>query len=182
MHSEKMYATCKRLLLRLAIVLMLTTVPFVQSCKTTKTSTQQHRQTTSTETLSAEEARTVRLTDDKAVTDLSVETAGYTLVVEHTEWSQPDSTGRQYPLSTTISTKTAAGEKKNDIRIESKTEKNDDETTISSKTLNVADDVQTATDETVKVSTPAWVIVLVVAIVFAVFVLVYLFLKKWNIL
>lgn len=104
--------------------------------------------------------------------------------IEETTLSAPDSSGNQYPVSIKKTNRKRTA--KQDKNITAVTEKSSTEaareniTDNSKSTIN--EQTETSEKTSVKVSTPSWVLWLILLVVIAALIVVLLFLKKWRIL
>lgn len=165
---------------------MLLIVLLSVSCKTVQT-TIDTEQTNRTHTQIVSHTGAQRHTDSTAqvqtVARLQATTDCNELVVV-TDWSQPDSTGRQYPTRTvqTVKHTTSATDSAWQQLLDAHAEI--DEAAHADDSIATASDSHTTqqTDTATTVSTPSWVNLLVVAIVGAALIVVLLFLRKWRII
>lgn len=105
-------------------------------------------------------------------------------MIEETTWSQPDSTGKQYPVKTTKTTRQTHSDKQNNIQT------NEDNTTTSVTQTDVEDKSETATNleeqkenkTNTKTKTPAWIIVFIIGVLAIVGIIVLLILKRYKII
>ena len=165
---------------------MLLIVLLSVSCKTVQT-TIDTEQTSRTHTQIVSHTGAQRHTDSTTQTQTAARvqatTDCYELVVV-TDWSQPDSAGRQYATRTaqtirrtTSATDSAGQQILNTHAAIAEMAHTDDSIAAASNTHTTQQ-----TDTAIKVSTPSWVNWLVVAIVGAALIVVLLFLRKWRII
>lgn len=186
MDYEKMCAASIVRSTRLRNALMLLIVLLSVSCKTTQT-TIDAEQTSHTQTQIVSHTAAQRHTDSTA----QVQTAARVqatidceeLVVE-TDWSQPDSAGRQYATRIVQTVRRTASTTDNawqQLLISHAVIA--EEARITDSIAAVSDFRATQqTDTTTTISTPAWVNWLVIAVVGAALIVVLLFLRKWRII
>lgn len=186
MNYEKMCAASIVQSTKLRNALMLLIVLLSVSCKTVQT-TIDAEQTSRTHTQIVSHTGAQRHTDSTTQTQAAARVQATTncdeLVVV-TDWSQPDSAGRQYAKRTvqtvrhtTSATDSAGQQLLNTHAAIAEMAHTADSITAASNTHTTQQ-----TDTATKVSTPSWVNWLVVAIVAAALVVVILFLKKWRII
>jgi len=165
---------------------MLLIVLLSVSCKTVQT-TIDTEQTSHTHAQIVSRTGAQRHTDSSAQTQTAARVQATTdcdeLVVA-TDWSQPDSVGRQYATRTvqTIRRTTSATDSTWQQLLNSHAAITETAHTTDSITAESNTHTTQQTDTATKVSTPSWVNWLVVAIVAAALVVVILFLKKWRII
>jgi cobalamin biosynthesis Mg chelatase CobN len=156
------------------------------SCKTTRQATA-IKQTTNTETTTTRQSdakgneQTASITQqaDNSKVDVTVDET--TTIVE---FSQPDSTGRQYPIKSTTVTKTARRNEKKDISYQQ------NENTASGINISNSEKNKTKSDNTKKENTntkteskaPSGVSWGMIILTVGLLVLVYWILKKYKIL
>lgn len=156
------------------------------SCKTQKntyrqTTTQQTNEQTQSQTeTDSTAARTIDLKQDDHTTrnETSVQET------EVTDWSAPDSLGRQYPQRTTKTRTTTRRGQQNDVQTTVTDNRSATTHTVSEEQTTLDQQEQTKTDSKVKtkVATPAWVIWLILGIIAAATIIVLIALKHYHII
>ncbi len=156
------------------------------SCKTTKTTIDAEQQA-ETRIEAVSQATMERTTDSTT----QVQTTQTTHAADHcdelvveTQWSAPDSAGHQYATRTVQTIRRTAS------TTDSEWQQLMNSHAVIAEEARITDSIAAAsqmhatqhTDSSVSVSTPAWVNLLVIAIVAAALVVVILFLKKWRII
>lgn len=120
----------------------------------------------------------IRLSD-RTVLDEDID-----ITQETTEWSAPDSTGRQYPLRTTKKRTTTRRGQKNNVLTTVNGIHSAAQHQVSSKHTNIDRRQQTGIDSSTKttVSTPAWLIWLILGIIAAALIIILIVLKHYHII
>lgn len=156
------------------------------SCKSQKTTLKQTTQTQNNDRTQSRtesdsiDSRTIGLTQaDHTAHD---ETTTQETVV--TDWSAPDSLGRQYPVRTTTSSTTTRRERHNDIQTTVSNRRSATTHTISETQTVSNRETQTKTDSTqrAETKTPAWVIWTILGTIAALAIIVIIALKHYRIL
>lgn len=104
--------------------------------------------------------------------------------ITETTWSEPDSTGKQYPTKTTTTERERTWDSDgvsstvmNETKDESNVNRTIDKSQVDENVKN-----ETETETTVKVGTPSWVIWSVVLIILSVLVVALLILKRFGLI
>ena len=103
---------------------------------------------------------------------------------EETTWSAPDSTGTQYPVKTTKTTRHTSTGKKNNVQTSSVSETHAaEQSDINDNTkTKTSTDEKTDTKTTTKTSTPAWIIWLIIGIFAVIVIVVLVVLRHYRII
>lgn len=158
----------------------------VTSCKTTQLSqstanAQQIEQKTDLEqqTHSEEQTQVSKQSSDLSTSNMEVDET-----IEETTWSEPDSTGAQYPVKTTTTKRTTHSGKQNNIQSSVNRSANmvEDINTNDNSKQTISTNEQTNTEQTTKVKTPSWVIVLIVGIILIVLIVILVVLRHYKII
>ena len=186
MDYVKTCANLHALLRKSTIALTLLIALFAVSCKTSKMATKsalsvqtEQKNDLEQHTVSQTEVQTSSQSSDTGNTTTNIDE-----VIEETTWSQPDSTGKQYPVKTTKTTRQTHSDKQNNIQT------NEDNTTTSVTQTDVEDKSETATNleeqkenkTNTKTKTPAWIIVFIIGVLAIVGIIVLLILKRYKII
>lgn len=186
MDYEKMCANLHALLRKSTIALMLLTALCAVSCKTTKTATKSALSVQTDQKNNLDQHTTSQT--DVQLSCQSSDTGNTTThvdeVIEETTWSAPDSTGAQYPIKTTKTTRQTHTDKQNNIQTNQEnntsTVTESDTKDKSQTTTHIEDQKEAKT--TTKTKTPAWIIVLIVGVLAIVAIVVLLILKRYKII
>ena len=116
--------------------------------------------------------------------DQSQTTTDVDEVTEETTWSAPDSTGTQYPIKTTKTTRKTHSETKNDMQTsqDSETQTSTQEDVDDNSETKTKTNLRSEDDSKTKTKTPAWIIVLIVGVLAIVAIVVLLILKRYKII
>lgn len=168
------------------IFLMLALALCAQSCKTTKIANKTNDQSTqliqNDITASADSSCNVTAsahTEDKS--QLAQDIDETTTI---TEWSVPDSTGKQYPTKTTETRRTTNTKRQNNVKTTTHQETaTESQTTFMDNTqTDTHNDIQTTETTKTKTSTPAWLITLIIGIIAAIVLIILVILKRYRII
>lgn len=186
MHYGKMCAASAALLRKSTSVLLLLVVLSALSCRTQKTNLKQTTATqTNEQTIHTEQTRTdISRTAGCRTEDRSVSSEDTERTTEVTDWSVPDSLGRQYPVRTTKTRTSTRRGQRNDIQT-AVTDSQNTQTNQSIQTTTTRDeDTQTKTDSKVKTqwTTPSWVIWTILGIIAALTIIILIALKRYRII
>ena len=144
------------------------------------TATQTNEQTIHTEQTRTDISRTAGCrTEDRSVSSEDTERT-----TEVTDWSVPDSLGRQYPVRTTKTRTSTRRGQRNDIQTAVTDSQAAAVQTDAATVRTKGEDTQTKTDSKVKTqwTTPSWVIWTILGIIAAGAIIVLLILKHYHIL
>lgn len=168
------------------IVPMLLIALCVTSCKTTQlnqsvTKEQQIEQKTDLEQQTHLEEQT-QVSEQSS--DLSTSNMEVDETIEETTWSEPDSTGTQYPVKTTTTKRTTHSGKQNNIQSSANRSANsvEDVNTNDNSKQTISTNEQSDTNKKTKVQTPAWVIVLIIGIILIVLIVILVILRHYKII
>jgi hypothetical protein len=158
---------------------------FFSACKTTKQSTRENTYASSvtvSDAVSATDEKNSEKTKETRTDYTGIDTDIDETIVS-TEWSEPDSTGKQYPKTTTSTTRHKRSGKKRILASEKDTSVNKDKTSENNSAIRQKSDYKSEVDEKkeVKSRTPEWIIVGVLACVAGLMVIIYLILKRFGI-
>ena len=189
MLYEEMCGGLTALLKKPATAIMLSTLLTVLCCVSCKTQKNTYRQTTTQQTNERTQTRTQ--TDSTAARTIDLRHDDRTAIAETrteqtevTDWSAPDSLGRQYPLRTSRTTTTTRRGQRNDIQTTVTDNRSATTHTVSEEQTDTQQDTQTKTDSKVKTetTTPSWVIWLILGIIAALTIIVLIALKHYHII
>lgn len=186
MLYEKMCAVLTAQLKKSMIVLTLLLALCGQSCKTVKTNQQiaQQQQTEQKNNLHIQQqvkeqvTITTQTIDQTAINEEEEET------IEETFWSAPDSTGKQYPISTRTITRNTRKGQQNDTKtsikneVQSREQQSAEDHSIQIDKIEEENNSKTETKKQV----PMWIIVAIVGIIVMVGLILFALLKRYKIL
>ena len=186
MDYAKTYAGLPVLLKSLRSVLMLLIVLSFTNCKTVKNAEktaryEQKEQKNDIEqhTSSQTDVQSSFQSSDTGTTETETDET-----TEETTWSAPDSTGTQYPVKTTKTTRHTSTGKKNNVQTSSVSETHAaEQSDINDNTkTKTSTDEKTDTKTTTKTSTPAWIIWLIIGIFAVIVIVVLVVLRHYRII
>lgn len=168
------------------IILMIILLPLMWGCKSTKTATKTAIRTNDVVNV---DTKTAVNSEQRAVSNTQIADKGTVIettdeTTTTTQFSAPDSTGKQYPMSVTTTNKTTRrGENKDVKKTESEKVTTGSEMTITEKmdaVMGTKTEIKDKKQEVQK--SPSWVSWSVIALLAGLSFLVYLVLKKYRIL
>ena len=189
MLYEEMCGGLTALLKKPVTAIMLSTLLTALCCVSCKTQKNTYRQTTTQQT--NEQTNIQRTTDSTATRTIDLRHDDHTAIsetrteqTEVTDWSVPDSLGRQYPVRTAKTTTTTRRGQRNDIQTTVTDNSTATAHTVSEEQTDTQQDTQTKTDSKVKTetTTPSWVIWLILGIIAATTIIVLIVLKHYHII
>ena len=188
MRYEKMFGRCNAPSVGSRIVLMLTLwiALCAVSCKTVKTTTQTTDQSSAVIQNAVQATSNSTQTADTSthIEDGSILAQDIDEIITETEWSVPDSMGKQYPIKTIEKRRQTHSNRQNAVATTTHIQTTDNtQSTFSDSSQSVMqNDIQTTEKTKTKVSTPAWVIVSIIALFAVILIVILVVLRHYRII